>query len=443
MKKLILLLLILRGAFFADAQCISGNCDNGSGTAIIKKKGGIRFTGQFLDRKPHGQGRAEYPDGTRYEGSWLNGTMDGMGTLTLNDGTILSGVWRNSRFLGNDPGLSREGMLATTNNSLDNTKTISPYQGRVQENGLSNTEAPIKIAETAPEDFVTRADVFTENAGFHSQIGNAHMTNSAINSATNTSVSRISKVWALAVGVSNYDLPSILTLKYPHSDAFRMYAFWKSPEGGSLDDKHSQVLVNDQATKKGIIDSMRQMFMQADENDLVAFFYSGHGLKGAFLPTDYDGSNIRLFHSEVNDLMSACPAKYKLVIADACNSGSYLASKSVKNDVFRSSQQDVQDVFFRELNRASPGTAFILSSQADEESLEVSTLHQSIFSYFVVRGMKGEANANDDEVVTIQELFDYVYRQVTAYAFSLGKVQTPVLKGNYDPNMPVAMIRKK
>lgn len=438
MKKLILLLLILRGAFFADAQCIYGNCDNGMGTAIIKKKGGIRFTGQFLDRKPHGQGRAEYPDGTRYEGSWLNGTMDGIGTLTLNDGTVLSGVWRNSRFLGNDPALTREVMYADANTSQGKDKIMTSTQRTMPEYVAPSVETPNKIEDANKENTPVRADVF-EGANFSSHTGNAILTNGA----TNTSLAPISKVWALAVGISNYDMPSILTLKYPHSDAFRMYAFWKSPEGGSLDDKHSQVLVNDQATKKGIIDSMRQMFMQAGENDLVTFFYSGHGLKGAFLPADYDGSNVRLFHSEVNDLMTACPAKYKLVIADACNSGSYLASKSVKNDVFRSSQQDAQDAFFRELNRASPGTAFILSSQADEESLEVSTLHQSIFSYFVVKGMKGEANVNDDEVVTIKELFDYVYREVTTYAFSLGKIQTPVLKGTFDPNMPVAMIRKK
>lgn len=436
MKKLILLLLILRGAFFADAQCISGNCDNGSGTAIIKKKGGIRFTGQFLDRKPNGQGRAEYPDGTRYEGSWLNGTMDGLGTLTLNDGTVLSGIWRNSRLLGNDPGLTRETMYADAN--LEKNKITPPIQRTTPENSAPKVEIPTKIEDANRTDIPVRTDVFVEGTNFSSHTGNAVLTNNTIFLAPTT----ISKVWALAVGVSNYEMPSILTLKYPHSDAFRMYAFWKSPEGGSLDDNHSQVLVNDQATKQGILDSMRQMFMQAGENDLVTFFYSGHGLKGAFLPTDYDGSNVRLFHSEVNDVMTACPAKYKLVIADACNSGSYLASKSVTNDVFRSSQQETQDVFFRELNRASPGTAFILSSRADEESLEVSTLHQSIFSFFVVKGMKGEANVNGDEVVTIKELFDYVSREVSAYALNLGKIQTPVLKGTFDPNMPVAMIRK-
>jgi hypothetical protein len=434
MKKMFLLLLILRGVTSTThAQCISGNCDNGYGSAIIKKKGGIRFTGQFINRKPNGEGIAEYPDGTRYKGSWLNGTMDGLGTLTLNDGTVLTGSWRNSRFMGNDPVFARENTLAQADNPM--TRPNAPIS--------SGISAPLQQQPNSPnrtEDIAIRSDIFMDNKEPSSHPSGSNLPNKVSSPASITSMSR---VWALAVGVSNYESQTITPLKYPHSDAFRMYAFWKSPEGGSLDDKHSQVLVNDQATKQGIIDSMRQLFNQASPNDLVTFFYSGHGLKGAFLPTDYDGNNLRLFHSEVNDLLSTCPAQYKLVIADACNSGSYLASKSVKNnEVFYSTGQDVQDVFFRELNRASSGTAFILSSMADEESLEVSTLHQSIFSYFVVRGMKGEANVNGDEIITVQELFDYVYANVTSYAQKLGKVQTPVIKGNYDPNMPVAMIRR-
>jgi hypothetical protein len=435
MKKMILLLLFLRGVTLTNAQCISGNCNNGHGTAILKNKGGIRFTGQFLNKKPHGTGVAYYPDGTRYEGEWLNGTMDGIGTLTLNDSTSLSGIWRNSRYMGDDPALSRDSMLAYTPPTPIASKVAQPQQTESASIETSITDMQSTISEDKTDEVAVRNDIFPDNTASGNRTRPA--------SKLPVKVAPDSKMWAIAVGVSSYESQNIMQLKYPHSDAYRMYAFWKSPEGGSLDDAHSQVLVNDQATKQGIIDSMRQMYTQAGQNDLVTFFYSGHGLKGAFLPTDYDGNNIRLFHSEINDILAACPAQYKLVIADACNSGSYLASKSVKSEVFYSTGQDAQDVFFRELNRASAGTAFILSSLADEESLEVSTLHQSIFSYFVVLGMKGAANNNDDDIITVQELFDYVYQNVTAYAFKLGKTQTPIIKGNYDPNMPVAMIRKK
>ena len=160
---------------------------------------------------------------------------------------------------------------------------------------------------------------------------------------------------------------------------------------------------------------------------------------------NYDTDEQRLAFSDINDMLASCPARKKLVIADACHAGSYnyyLASKSGGSSLFKRPQQEASDAFFRELSKASAGTAFILSSSAEEDSLEVSTLHQSVFTHFILRGLRGEANTNGDEVISVKELFDYIYKNVTRYAHDLGKVQTPVLKGNFDPNMPVAMVRK-
>ena len=98
--------------------------------------------------------------------------------------------------------------------------------------------------------------------------------------------------------------------------------------------------------------------------------------------------------------------------------------------------------FYDELSKSGKGTAFLLSSSANEESLEVSTLHHSVFTYFVIKGLKGAANTNDDDFITIQELSNYVKTNVTMYAKNLGRVQTPVLKANFDPNMPVSIVKR-
>jgi uncharacterized caspase-like protein len=196
-------------------------------------------------------------------------------------------------------------------------------------------------------------------------------------------------------------------------------------------------LVDDAATKGMVISTLKTTFSKAKENDLAIFFFSGHGLKGSFLTTDYDGDGIRLYHAEINKILAECPAKTKLVIADACHSGSYIASKGID-----SNKKPVKKDIFEEMNNAQPGIAYFLSSQAEEESLEVSTLHNSVFTYFVMRGLKGEANYNNDNVVTIKELFDYVYLNVTDYAAKLGKVQTPMLKGHFDPNLPVSVVKR-
>ena len=69
--------------------------------------------------------------------------------------------------------------------------------------------------------------------------------------------------------------------------------------------------------------AMRDIFLRADENDVILFYFSGHGVPGAFLPVDFDGYDNRLEHYQLRDALLASRAKHKLVIADACHSGSF------------------------------------------------------------------------------------------------------------------------
>ncbi len=80
-----------------------------------------------------------------------------------------------------------------------------------------------------------------------------------------------------------------------------------------------------------------------------------------------------------------------------------------------------------------------MSSKAEELSLEDHGLRQGVFTYYLLRGLKGQADTNGDYLVTIKELYTYVYVKVRDYTSG---VQTPVLTGAYDNNMPVAVRRQ-
>ena len=80
-------------------------------------------------------------------------------------------------------------------------------------------------------------------------------------------------------------------LRYTDDDAYRIYAFLKSPEGGALKDEQISILVDEAATRANILRQMEQTFSKAGPNDLVFLYFSGHGLKGSFLPIDFDGFN--------------------------------------------------------------------------------------------------------------------------------------------------------
>ena len=60
-------------------------------------------------------------------------------------------------------------------------------------------------------------------------------------------------------------------------------------------------------------------------------------------------------------------------------------------------------------------------------------LRHGVFTYYLLRGLKGAANANSDQIVTIRELYTYVHTKVREYTTN---VQTPVLTGAFDDAMP-------
>ena len=79
-----------------------------------------------------------------------------------------------------------------------------------------------------------------------------------------------------------------------------------------------------------------------------------------------------------------------------------------------------------------------MSSKSDETSLESSGLRQGVFTHFLIRGMKGEADRNEDKIVNVQELYNFVYTNVREYT---GNRQSPIIRGDYDRNMTVGVKR--
>lgn len=347
--------------------CIEGNCENGIGTYIFKD-GRAKYEGQFFNSKPTGKGVCHYADGNWYEGDWAAGSFDGVGAMYRLDGSVVSGIWAAGTYQGNN---YNQAMIQN-----------------VTENYLTEGSEDQLIVEKAKE----------------------------------------TKVWAVVVGVATYK--HMPPLQYTDDDAYRMYAFLKSPEGGALKDEQIKILVDDAATKDNILFAMDEVFRKAGPNDLVLMYYSGHGLKGSFLPIDFDGRNNKLFHTEISGILNSSKAKYKLFIADACHSGSMFNAKGKVDDILRS--------YYTSLAQAAPGTALIMSSKSGETSLESTGLRQGVFSHFLLRGLKGEADNDYNNIVTVHELYNYISQNVKSYT---AQQQSPVIEGNYDRNMTVSVLR--
>lgn len=368
----------------------SNNLPNGLGVYVFNKGG--RYEGGFMDGRFNGEGKMLYADGSKYEGMWSRSKKHGQGVFTGLDGRTLQSEWVNGRALNDN--IEEQGENSTI--------MIAPSEGQ-----LSNEKLP--AADNTSNGRTT--STFEEKSSV--------------------------RIWATVVGVATYNhMPS---LRYTDDDAYHFYAFLKSPEGGALPDEQVKVLVDDNATKENILDAMRHTFLNADENDVVLFYFSGHGVEGAFIPADFDGFENRLYHHEIRQILDGSRAKHKVVMGDACHAGS-LYGANLKEDVLasRTTVQNMLHKYYGAFESSDGGLALLMSSKGQEVSLEDSGLRSGVFSHFLIKGLKGEADRDFDKIVTIEELYDFTNAQVSGYTVG---AQTPVLSGQYDRNMPVSVIR--
>lgn len=333
------------------------------------------------------KGDYTFSDGTVYNGYFKNGKPDGYGRATYKNGKIYTGIWKNGMPEG-------EGTYTYASGKV--------VKGQWKQGKWTTSGTAVNTNET--------------------KVMSAHVIQQTSNETPIT-------VYAVIAGVATYhQLPS---LKYTDDDAYRFYAFLKSPEGGALPDDQIRLLVDESATRKQIMEGIKRVSESADNNDVLIVYLSGHGLDGAYVPFDFNGTDNLIDYESISGMLRKSNAKYKLLIADACHSGSV-------NPGQRSAVANTIHNYYQSLSASTGGIAFMVSSAQDEVSLEYGGIRQGIFSHFLVRGLKGEADVNKDKVVSINELFAFVSSKVKAY--TAGK-QTPQLFGDFDAQMPVAAVR--
>lgn len=247
------------------------------------------------------------------------------------------------------------------------------------------------------------------------------------------------RVYVLCVGISDYslDINSLGTddLTYADSDARKVYEFFKSPRGGGLPDQQIYLMQNKNATRQNILDKCYEMFGKATDKDEVIFYFSGHGSPNSLLA--YDKT---IFHEDLKNIIYNTKARIKLCVADACHSGSWNKSKNYK--IKGTTDDALLQSYYQTLDKAGNGIALFMASKEEEYSIEDGSIEQGVFTYFILKGLKGAADTegNKNNIVTLNELYQYVYKNVSSYTEIRGDKQHPQLKGQYDENLPLSII---
>ncbi len=437
-----------------------------NGTGFYSFKSGERYNGNFKNGMFEGNGTMTYPTGEKYAGEWKNNLKEGEGKFYAPDGKVTSGQWNAGKMTSSETGevdlTSTPGPNQNNGTAAANAKSLPDCNNTYCKEGIGqfmygdNSRYVGEFKDGQPEGqgtcYYGNGDKYVGRWEKHAPkgegimyyrtgrvlgaiwdygrpIGELPANNRPVQTTVEIDRDPAVKIWAVVVGVGRYT--TMPNLKYPTTDAYQYYAFLKSPEGGALPDAQVRILVDEDATRANILQTMRQTLLRADDNDVVIFYFSGHGLEGAFLPVDFDGFNNRLLHTEIKEIMAESQAKHKLCIADACHSGTLLAMKSA-------TMASVLQKYYAAFQDTKGGLALMMSSKAEEYSMEDQGLRSGIFSHYLIRGLKGEADVDGNKIVSIRELFDYVYKNVRSYTST---AQTPTLSGKHDDNMPVSVLR--
>ena len=220
-------------------------------------------------------------------------------------------------------------------------------------------------------------------------------------------VSADAKTYLVAVGVSDYP-GNNKDLRLPAHDAATVqYIYSKNSNAESV------LLTNSNATKSAVLSKLRSTFAKASENDIIVFFFSGHGSKGAFCAYD-----AQIPYSEIRQAMASSKAKNKMIFADACFSGK-----------MRQGRKNTAEQSFNNYN-----IMLFLSSRGNETSIERRDMKNGFFTSCLQKGLRGGADANKDRTITARELFNYVSTNVKTLS---SDKQHPVMWGKFSDNMTV------
>ena len=242
---------------------------------------------------------------------------------------------------------------------------------------------------------------------------------------------------AVLIGNRNYITRAVPRVEYAHRDLEMMKQYVIRAMGFSA----KNIILEKDATRGtfetifGNKDQPRgklARFVRRGESR-VFVYYVGHGApaantgEGYFVPVDADpnyistaGYPVSVFYRNLKKL----PAKELVVVLDTCFSGRTESGLIVKN--ISPALLTIQETAVKIKNGA-----VLASSQGNQFSSWYPEKQHSLYTYYFLKGLQGDADANKDRRVTIGELNHYLQGEVPYWAGRInGQDQMPKMEGD-------------
>ena len=238
---------------------------------------------------------------------------------------------------------------------------------------------------------------------------------------------RDNKRVAIIIGVESYEkLPEVKAL-YANNDAEMFKNFANRSLG--IRPSNIKVLIDSKARKMDIIETLKLWLpkkITPNQTELFVFF-SSHGYpseEGLYLiPQDGDPRLLEesaLSHKYIIDRIVKAKPKSVTMFIDACYSGRSKTGKvlvaGLKQIDHVATSEDIPTNF-----------NIFSSSKSNQLSATIKEAEHGIFSYYLMKGLAGEADLNKDKQISNNELFVYLQDSVSQEAFKQNRDQNPIL----------------
>ena len=234
---------------------------------------------------------------------------------------------------------------------------------------------------------------------------------------------------ALIIGVDQYE--NAPRASFAERDAAAFTAFAETSLGVAEDNRRT--LLGHGAKRLDVERTLTTWLpSRVKPGSTVILYFAGHGL-----PTEdgndlyllpFDGDRELLAESAIKrdrliERIKAAGAAQVIVFLDTCFAGQSRDGEPLRDDARPL-------VLVPHGGHAAAGVSMLSAAQGSELALSLRGAGHGLFTYMLLKGLEGEADANNDHRITMGELHSYVEKRVGQEASRMNHKQRPALEGD-------------
>ena len=462
--SLLLCLLLVAGASYAQSQlpaCQVGSPSRWSNcTGRWLNTNGDKYEGEWRDGKPSGFGVQTFASGEKYTGTWKDGKVEGQGALTAANGTvILQGTWSANQLIrpanptvaqiseairekakqtasiaiqasASPPDAFGEVTLTIRTNADTSSLKLNGDELGGKADGVYTAKRVARAGQETKFTVVARdlyGNTDTKVLTVSRPLSEAKESFAELNAA-NLRPQRGRDAVAIVIGIQDY-------LRVPKAEFAKddAQAFYDYALRLGIKPENINMMLDSKADDVSIVKAFKNWLpsrVTKDKTDVYVFF-SGHGLpsddgKLYLLPYGVDKDLLErtaVAQKEVVNLLQAARPKSVTMFIDSCYSGQTRGGEQLL--------ANAKPVSIMVSEKAYPDNFTVMSASASSQiSSSSPDLKHGIFSYYLMKGLEGDADYNKDGTITIGKLQSYLSEKVPRFAMKMNRTQEPQLVGD-------------